>query len=607
MGFLAVALLVLGFQSAPSPVDTVVKRASQYVDVYMRELGSIIGEEQYNQEALWQDEDMRSHKIRSQRARRTVSDFLALPVGAEYIGVRHVRQVDDVTLDPLYRGFWRESFDESTAEGRQQLQKAFTFESTRYNIGDFSRSTNLPTFPLEVLDEGNLRLFTFSKAGEEKIANVQTWKVRFEQRERASLVMTASVGPAERYALSGTLWIEPSTGRVFRAQMNFENIIREYLEMSMDVRFRTDPAVGVLVPSAMEEHYEDKSAKHELFAHADYVNYRRFNSDVKLDTAWSELPKGTTDLTREGDDSYAVKVDVRVVNVEAWVTAGNGTPVTDLSAPDFDIQENNVAQTITNFSPVNTPYDVLLLFDRSGSTQRDWVSMQKAAEGFIASLRPQDRAGIANFDTSYRMLTRWTNTREQLNRTVDGLANGKRPGGTSFYRAVEQSLASELLPVAGRRRALIVLTDGRENGLFNTLFRRGTLLSMKEETPYRQMLDLARRERVPIYIVTISNTGSEVVRLSQFYSREVANDYMAAVAMRLEQLVEVSGGRALFPKTLNDIVPLYSQISRELGSAYSIGYVSNLPAEFQGFREIKLTTRDTHLHVVQSRAGYVAP
>src|SRR5262245_15473538 len=121
MKFIVAALLLLGLQSGPSSVDAVVKRSSQYVDTYMKELGSIIGEEQYAQDALWEDRDTRGRKLKAVRGRRMISDFMTLPVGNQYVGARHVRQVDDITLDPQYRGFWRQAFDEKTAEGREQL------------------------------------------------------------------------------------------------------------------------------------------------------------------------------------------------------------------------------------------------------------------------------------------------------------------------------------------------------------------------------------------------------------------------------------------------------------------------------------------------------
>src|SRR5262249_22787403 len=154
---------------------------------------------------------------------------------------------------------------------------------------------------------------------------------------------------------------------------------------------------------------------------------------------------------------------------------------------------------------------------------------------------------------------------------------GKRPGGTAFYKAVEQSLAAELLPVAGRRRALVVLTDGRDNSFFNTLMREGYMPEMQQEPAFKQMLDLAKKERIPIYVVAISNSSNEVERLKHRFSNAEAESYLEAVQMRLEAIAEASGGRVLFPKRLQDIIPLYTQISHELGSAYSIGYVSNLP------------------------------
>src|SRR5262249_33482760 len=159
--------------------------------------------------------------------------------------------------------------------------------------------------------------------------------------------------------------------------------------------------------------------------------------------------------------------------------------IQDLQAQDFVILENGTEQTITNFSAVDTPYDVLLLFDHSGSTATEWTLMQKASETFISNLRPQDRAVIATFDTSLRGLTPWTDKKEQIVKTIAGLTRGKRAGGTAFYRAIEQSLAAELPPVSGRRRALVVLSDGRDNSLFDVLFHRGELLPPQKETAFQ--------------------------------------------------------------------------------------------------------------------------
>jgi len=218
MKLLAAALLFLAFQDGRSEIDTVMQRASAYVDGYLKELGTIIGEEQYNQGAQWADGGSKAH-----RERRLISDFMTVPIGDEWIGIRHVRKIDDITLDPMFRGVWREAFDEATSNGRQQLQDAFLYDSTRYNIGDIIRSTNLPTFPLEVLDKKNLSVYSFAKVGEEKIDGVSTWKVRFAERFGSSLIMSTGIGLPERYSISGNYWIEPSTGKVFRAELDFRH------------------------------------------------------------------------------------------------------------------------------------------------------------------------------------------------------------------------------------------------------------------------------------------------------------------------------------------------------------------------------------------------
>src|SRR5262249_29408621 len=144
-------------------------------------------------------------------------------------------------------------------------------------------------------------------------------------------------------------------------------------------------------------------------------------------------------------------------------------------------------------------------------------------------------------------------------------------------------------------------------GFFNTFVREGYMPEMQQEPAFRQMLDVVKRERVPIFVVAISNSSNEVERLKRRYSQTEAVSYLQAVQMRLEAIAEASGGRVLFPKRLQDIIPLYTQIGRELGSAYSIGYVSNLAPTVQGFREIQVGVHDRRLRVVQSRSGYVQP
>src|SRR3989442_14761038 len=97
-----------------------------------------------------------------------------------------------------------------------------------------------------------------------------------------------------------------------------------------------------------------------------------------------------------------VFVDVAVFDV-------NNKPLTSLGMEDFLVYEDGVRQQIRNFSPVATPYNILLLFDRSGSTQNQWTLMQSAVAGFLGNLRAQNRSAGGAFDADFELLSAWQN------------------------------------------------------------------------------------------------------------------------------------------------------------------------------------------------------
>ena len=65
---------------------------------------------------------------------------------------------------------------------------------------------------------------------------------------------------------------------------------------------------------------------------------------------------------------YTLKVDVPFAFVDVTVQDSGGNAINNLPQDAFDVYENGVRQQIRYFSPVSAPYDILLLFDRSGST-----------------------------------------------------------------------------------------------------------------------------------------------------------------------------------------------------------------------------------------------
>jgi VWFA-related protein len=381
--------------------------------------------------------------------------------------------------------------------------------------------------------------------------------------------------------------------------------------MRIHYSYTFDPKLGTVVPVAMEESHEVGDSRTE--GSATYVDFRRFGANVSMADAEPENPLDEPKLMSVGAEEYALRLDVPLVTVEAWASGPAG-PELSLQREDFIVKESNIEQKITHFSPVNTPFDVLLLFDRSSSTRSKWPVMSQAAEGFLANLRTQDRLAVATFDARLRMLTRWTDGRERIRTAIKELAKGRPGGGTAFYDSVERTLTTELLPIAGRRRALVVLTDGRDNRFYSLVLSLQGIPQPETDPDFRRVLEVAAEEHVPIYIVAyntdrnqeVEKSGlDEFVRLRNFYpGTSLARDFVHGVRVRLEHLAAASGGRILFPRRFQDVVPMFKHLSHDIGTTYSIGYTSSVPRNAAGFRQITVTARDPRVRLTQSRAGY---
>jgi VWFA-related protein len=312
---------------------------------------------------------------------------------------------------------------------------------------------------------------------------------------------------------------------------------------------------------------------------------------------------------------YSLKVDVPYVAVDLMVQDETGRSVSGLSADTFTVYEDGVQQQIVQFLPVSTPYNILLLFDRSGSTQDKWLLMQRAVAGFIASLRSQDRIAIATFDYTVELLLSWTGDRQKALQTLPQLIQANRNGETNFYGSLDRTLRREFKNTGGRR-ALVVLTDGRDTSFYKEIVTRNRVLEPKDDRPFQRALRTARTQHVPIYLIAFNtdknfepNTigGDEYRTLRVIFPKSsVADRYLSGVRTRMEALADASGGRILYPQRLEDIVPLYRQIGNELGTSYTLGYVSSNPAADGSYRRIEVRARKPGLRVVQSRNGYYA-
>jgi len=279
----------------------------------------------------------------------------------------------------------------------------------------------------------------------------------------------------------------------------------------------------------------------------------------------------------------AFKIGVDLVSLNVTVTDGTAHYVTDLDANEFNVFEDGAKQDVTFFNKTNLPVALALLLDTSASMETKLQTAQEAAIGFARRLRSQDLAEVVDFDSSVTVLQDFTNSAADLEQAIRKTSAG---GSTSLYNAVYIALKDLKKVVAKkaeeiRRQAIVLLTDGEDTS---------SLL------PFEEVLDLAKRSETAIYSIGLRASEGPSTGTKGFKEAEFV----------LRQLAQETGGRAFFPGQISDLSGVYSQISDELSSQYTLGYTPHNPRHDGSWRRIVVRVARPNL-VARTKQGYFAP
>jgi Ca-activated chloride channel homolog len=310
--------------------------------------------------------------------------------------------------------------------------------------------------------------------------------------------------------------------------------------------------------------------------------------------------------------STTFSVDVPLVSLDVGVTDPAGRALTSLTQEDFQIFEDGKPQEIKNFSAVETPYNVLALFDCTGSTREAWPFLLKALNGFLGTLRTQDRVAVTAFGRGTSTILNWTaRSAQPLN--VQMKMPSPLCDQTDFYGAV--TWATRKLREVEGRKGVILFTDGVHGGIPSkpvviagtTLFR---FVDPSQDAGFRAVRTAVERSDAVFYFIAVNTDlnpvsveardlapGTEYTPLSLFNLQQVRS--------RMEQIAQASGGRIVFPQKYSDAGLLFDQIVRELGTSYSLSVTP--AARLDGeFHRIEVRVRGEGVKVRQSRDGYFA-
>lgn len=265
---------------------------------------------------------------------------------------------------------------------------------------------------------------------------------------------------------------------------------------------------------------------------------------------------------------------VDIVQVTVSVTDANGRLITGLTQGDFQVFEDGVEQTITQFTDKRVPVSLGMLLDASDSMRgQAVVDARDAFDRFVGDLLlTEDEVFVATFNHMPRLLTKWTMPPMSLRGRLNEL---KPSGGTAIYDALADT--SRLFEQrVNLRAAMIVVSDGADTASDRSLL---------------QTIEVIRRNDAFVYAIAIdAPDGRESTRVNPEALRDITS---------------LTGGYTEVVKSAGDLGPATERIADELNKQYTIGYSSSKPPD-GSWRPLRVRVR-TGGYFVRARRGYYSP
>jgi len=257
------------------------------------------------------------------------------------------------------------------------------------------------------------------------------------------------------------------------------------------------------------------------------------------------------------------KSRVEAVRVDALVT-DHGQPIRGLTAADFEVLDNGVAQTVELVSFEQIPLNVILTLDMSDSVAGDRLDhLRDAGRSALATLEKGDQSALVTFSHAVTLAAPLSGDASAVR---DALARAEGAGETALVDGV---FAGMMIGESDAGRALqIVFSDGLD--------------TVSWLTP-PAVLDAAKRSDVVVYAVSVKTS--------------VKPEF-------LRDLTQFSGGRLYELEKTADLASTFKAIVDEFRHRYLVSYTPRGVAK-DGWHRLDVRVKRSGA-TVKARPGYLA-
>jgi Ca-activated chloride channel homolog len=281
------------------------------------------------------------------------------------------------------------------------------------------------------------------------------------------------------------------------------------------------------------------------------------------------------------DKNGVFKLDTDMVSLDVMVIDQNNLAVAGLKKEDFAIYEDKVKQTVENVIRKEVPISFGVVIDTSGSMRSKIKTVLDAAVSLIRQMHVDDEAFVASFKTEPELAQDFTSDRRKLE---DAIGELYASGGTALLDTI--IAASDYASEKGhcRRKALIIFSDGMER---NSAFTE------------EEVIEAINENDVQIYLVGFVDEEAEE-------KGSYGNSSLREAKHLLSLIADDSGGRAFFPKSINEIPAIADRIAKDLRSQYVVSYYPgnyNLDGAFRTV-EVIVNSQGPRKLIARTRRGY---
>jgi Ca-activated chloride channel family protein len=293
----------------------------------------------------------------------------------------------------------------------------------------------------------------------------------------------------------------------------------------------------------------------------------------------TETSQQQQQLGKELDGSKPVITNTDLITLTVTVTDTYGRYVSGLNKNAFTVLDDKQPQEISHFSDDDAPVSVGVIFDVSGSMSGDKIKRARdALSNFIQTSHNSDEYFLIAFNSRAQLLLDKTRNGDAV---LDKLTFVQTKNNTALYDACYLGV-EKVQRGTHPKRALLLISDGQDNNSRYT---------------FNEVRRLLKESDVVLYAIGIlsgSDAGSSLGMEGQG---------------TLDELANVSGGKAFFPRSPAEMDDIFEQIALELRHQYSIGYKPNKFVNDGKWHKVKVRVsppRGLPRLFVRSKEGYYA-